>query len=108
MKKVHAFGITPTKTQLIVGLPNKILSNKTKTEQNVMTKLKNFTTLLLIIGLGTTLLSCANKNKKELDNMLYYLPEYYLKNIKLLKQVKMNNKKGIIVDKVKEQFLKMF
>lgn len=51
---------------------------------------------------------CANKNKKELDNMLYYLPEYYLKNIKLLKQVKRNNKKGIVVDKAKEHFLKMF
>lgn len=51
---------------------------------------------------------CANKNKKELNNMLYYLPEYYLKNTMLLKQIKKNNKKGIVVDKAREQFLKMF
>lgn len=51
---------------------------------------------------------CANKNKKELDNMFKYLPEYYLKNIELLKQIKNNNKKGIVVDKAKEQFIKMF
>ena len=81
MKKVHAFGITPTKTQLIVGLPNKILSNKTKTEQNVMTKLKNFTTLLLIIGLGTTLLSCANKNKTEEKNQVRILYGNYLSDV---------------------------
>lgn len=36
---------------------------------------------------------CANKNKKELENMRIYLPDYYLKNIALLKQIKKNNKK---------------
>lgn len=36
---------------------------------------------------------CANKNKKELENMRIYLPEYYLKYIDLLKQIKQNNKK---------------
>lgn len=51
---------------------------------------------------------CANKNKKELDNMLIYLPDYYLKNIILLKQIKKNNKKGIVADKAKEHFMKMF
>lgn len=52
---------------------------------------------------------CANKNKKELDNMLKYLPNYYLDNIRLLKQIKKNNKKNsIVVEKAKEQFLKMF
>ena len=51
---------------------------------------------------------CANKNKKELENMRIYLPEYYLKYIDLLKNIKKNNKKGIVVDKAKEQFLKLF
>ena len=51
---------------------------------------------------------CANKNKKELENMFKYLPEYYLKNVELLKQIRNNNKKGIVVDKAKEQFAKMF
>ena len=52
---------------------------------------------------------CANKNKKELNNMLKYLPNYYLDNIRLLKQIKKNNKKNsIVVEKAKEQFLKMF
>lgn len=51
---------------------------------------------------------CANKNKKELENMRIYLPEYYLKNIELLKKIKQNNKKGTVVYKAKEQFLKMF
>ena len=51
---------------------------------------------------------CANKNKKELENMFRYLPEYYLKNVELLKQIRNNNKKGIVVDKAKEQFAKMF
>lgn len=36
---------------------------------------------------------CANKNKKELENMRLYLPNYYLKYIALLKQIKKNNKK---------------
>ena len=36
---------------------------------------------------------CANKNKKELENMRLYLPEYYLKYIDLLKKIKTNNKK---------------
>ena len=36
---------------------------------------------------------CANKNKKELENMRIYLPEYYLKYIDLLKKIKVNNKK---------------
>lgn len=36
---------------------------------------------------------CANKNKKELENMRLYLPEYYLKYIDLLKKIKENNKK---------------
>lgn len=31
---------------------------------------------------------CANKNKKELENMRIYLPEYYLKYIDLLKKIK--------------------
>ena len=51
---------------------------------------------------------CANKNKKELENMRIYLPEYYLKYIDLLKKIKKNNKKGIVVDKAKEQFMKLF
>lgn len=51
---------------------------------------------------------CGNKNKKELENMRVYLPEYYLKYIDLLKKIKKNNRKGIIVDKAREQFLKMF
>lgn len=36
---------------------------------------------------------CANKNKKELENMRIYLPDYYLRYIALLKQIKKNNKK---------------
>lgn len=36
---------------------------------------------------------CANKNKKELENMRLYLPQYYLRYIALLKQIKKNNKK---------------
>ena len=36
---------------------------------------------------------CANKNKRELENMRIYLSEYYLKYIDLLKQIKQNNKK---------------
>ena len=51
---------------------------------------------------------CANKNKKELDNMFYYLPEYYLRIIGLLKQIKKNNNKNsIVVKKAEEFFLKM-
>jgi len=51
---------------------------------------------------------CSNKNKKELDNMRIYLPNYYLLNIELLKTIKQKNKKGVVVEKAKEQFLKMF
>lgn len=51
---------------------------------------------------------CANKNKKEIENMFIYLPEYYMKNIKLLKLIKKRNTKGVVVDKAKEQFMKMF
>lgn len=51
---------------------------------------------------------CANKNKKELENMRIYLPEYYLKYIDLLKKIKQNNKNGVVVDKAKEQFMKLF
>lgn len=51
---------------------------------------------------------CANKNKKELDNMRIYLPEYYLKYIDMLKQIKKNNKKGVVVDIAKKQFMKLF
>lgn len=52
---------------------------------------------------------CANKNKKELENMRLYLPQYYLKNIDLLKQMKANNKRGsFIAEKAKQQFMKMF
>lgn len=51
---------------------------------------------------------CGNKNKKELENMYKYLPEYYIKNIEILKKIKEKNKKGIVVEKAKEQFLKMF
>ena len=36
---------------------------------------------------------CANKNKKELENIRLYLPEYYLRYIDLLKRIKTNNKK---------------
>ncbi len=52
---------------------------------------------------------CGNKNKKELDNMLTYLPNYYLDYIKLLKRIKKNNKKNsVVVRKAKEQFIKLF
>lgn len=51
---------------------------------------------------------CANKNKKELDNMLKYLPNYYLLNIELIKTIKQKNKNGAVVDKAREQFMKMF
>ena len=51
---------------------------------------------------------CGNKNKKELENMRVYLPQYYLKYIDILKKIKKNNKKGIVVDKAKEQFMKLF
>ena len=51
---------------------------------------------------------CGNKNKKELEKMRIYLPDYYLKYIALLKQIKKNNKSGIVVDKAKEQFMKLF
>ena len=52
---------------------------------------------------------CANKNKKELENMRKYLPRYYLERIELLKQIKENNKRGsIVIKNAKEQFMKMF
>ena len=52
---------------------------------------------------------CANKNKKELENMGLYLSDYYLKYIDLLKQIKNNNKRtAVVTEKAKEQFLKLF
>lgn len=52
---------------------------------------------------------CGFKNKPELDNMLKYLPDYYLKRIKLFKKIKKNNKKGsIVVKQTKKEFDKMF
>lgn len=52
---------------------------------------------------------CANKNKKELENMRLYLSDYYLKYIDLLKQIKHNNKRtAVVTEKAKEQFLKLF
>lgn len=51
---------------------------------------------------------CANKNKKELNNMYLYLRDYYYKRIELLKLIKNNNKKGAVVENAKKQFLKMF
>lgn len=52
---------------------------------------------------------CANKNKKELENMRLYLSDYYLKYIDLLKQIKNNNKRtAVVTEKAKEQFLKLF
>lgn len=52
---------------------------------------------------------CGNKNKSELDNMLEYLPKYYLKRIKLLKQIKRNNKRGsVVIQQAKKEFEKMF
>lgn len=52
---------------------------------------------------------CANKNKKELENMRKYLPEYYLKRIELLKRIKQYNKKdSTVVKKAKEEFMKLF
>lgn len=51
---------------------------------------------------------CANKSKKELENMRIYLTDYYLKYIDILKKIKTNNKKGIVVDKARQQFLKLF
>ena len=51
---------------------------------------------------------CANKNKKELNNMFYYLPKYYLKIIELIKQIKANNRKSsVVVKKAEEFYLKM-
>ncbi len=52
---------------------------------------------------------CGNKNKKELNNMLVYLPKYYLSRIKLLKLIKRNNKKDSeVVKQAKKEFEKMF
>ena len=51
---------------------------------------------------------CGNKNKKELENMRVYFPEYYLKYIALLKQIKKNNKNGAVVENAKRQFMKLF
>ena len=52
---------------------------------------------------------CANKNKKELENINLYLSDYYLKYIDLLKQIKNNNKRtAVVIEKAKEQFLKLF
>lgn len=46
-----------------------------------MTKLKNFTILLLIIGLGFTLLSCTNKNKAADKNQVRILYGNYLSDV---------------------------
>ena len=46
-----------------------------------MTKLKNFTTLLLIIGLGAILLQCANKNKTEDKKQVRILYGNYLSDV---------------------------
>ena len=52
---------------------------------------------------------CGNKNKPELENMRIHLPQYYLKRIDLLKQIKNNNKpKSIVVKQAKKEFEKMF
>lgn len=52
---------------------------------------------------------CGNKNKPELDNMRIHLPQYYLKRIDLLKQIKKNNKRGsIAIKQAKKEFEKMF
>ncbi|MCI9038449.1 MAG: phosphoadenosine phosphosulfate reductase family protein [Clostridia bacterium] len=52
---------------------------------------------------------CANKNKKELNNMFRYLYSYYFARIMLLKQIKENNERGSkVVKKAEEQFIKMF
>lgn len=51
---------------------------------------------------------CANKNKKELDNIYTYLPKYWKKNIDLLRNIKKKNKKGIVVQQAEKQYLKMF
>ncbi len=51
---------------------------------------------------------CANKNKKELDNLYTYLPKYWNKNIDLLRNIKKKNKKGIVVQQAEKQYLKMF
>ena len=50
-----------------------------------------------------------NKNIKELSNMYKYLRPYWVKRYELFKKIKENNKgKGTVVEKAKEQFLKMF
>lgn len=46
-----------------------------------MTKLRNFTTLVLIIGLGTTLLSCSNKNKTNDNKHVKVLYGNYLSDV---------------------------
>lgn len=52
---------------------------------------------------------CANKNKKELNNMFSYLYSYYFARIMLLKQIKENNEReSKVVKKAEEQFMKMF
>ena len=51
---------------------------------------------------------CSNKNKKELNNMFYYLPNYYLKIIGLLKEIiKNNDKNSVVVKKAKDFYMKM-
>lgn len=52
---------------------------------------------------------CGNKNKKELENIRLYFPEYYLKRIELLKRIKQYNRKNAtVVKKAKEEFMRMF
>lgn len=51
---------------------------------------------------------CANKNRRELENIFYYLPNYYIKRIALLKKIVENNTKNSLVsNKAKEEFIKM-
>lgn len=51
---------------------------------------------------------CANKNKRELENLYKYMPDYWKKNVDLLKKIKKKNKKGIVVQQAEKQFVKMF
>lgn len=46
-----------------------------------MAKLKNFTNLLLIIGIGVTLLSCTNKNKTKEKKQVKILYANYLSDV---------------------------
>lgn len=51
---------------------------------------------------------CGNKNKKELNNMFYYLYSYFFARIMLLKQIKENNKRDSkVVKSAEKEFMKM-